>query len=308
MFNCAYAKRHSQRPNLGWMLGDPALPLSPGDWAAMAASQGAAHCFCPVCTCVYVRLSLDAVLPLVAPGCLFSLQGLRPVFPTRGFNPRLFTKAPGCPVLPRSVLRKQRGPPSPMGLLGDWLGGGFQERTIQARTEEAEGPREHPGDSPALCGVGLGTLWKQTCRRRGARRRRFQESDLQFSSLPDAPLGCPWLSRVEGALHTGRHKHVHTHSYTQAPTRQVSCRIKTWSLCLHKPLFWFLRKFPGNHFSVSLLVEAKVFSGYRAKSNGETKLPLLIWTSLWSAPPLGIPVGATPPGCGLHVWERNGPW
>lgn len=49
-------------------LGDPALPLSPGDWAAMAASLGTARCFCLVCTCVYVRLSLDAVLPLVALG------------------------------------------------------------------------------------------------------------------------------------------------------------------------------------------------------------------------------------------------
>lgn len=67
-------------------------------------------------------------------------------------------------------------------------------------------------------------------------------------------------------------------------------------------------RIPRNHLSVSSLVEAKAFSGYRAKSSGETKLPLLIWASLWSAPPLGIPVGAAPPGCGLRVWERNGPW
>lgn len=153
MFN-AYAKRHSQRPNLGWTLGDPVLPLSPGDWAAMAGLSGHVTvlpssvyvCLCPAFS---GRCASSGGIGWHLGAC--SLYRVCVLFPTRAFNPRPFTKAPGCPVLPRSVLRKQRGP-SPMGLLGDWLGGGFQERTIQARTEEAEGPREHPGDSPALCG------------------------------------------------------------------------------------------------------------------------------------------------------------
>lgn len=149
MFNYAYAERHSQRPNLGWTLGDPQAIGQP--WRPLRAR----HTASVRCVRVFMSGFLWTLCFLwwhwVAPGCLFSLQGLRPLFPTRGFNPRPFTKAPGSPVLPRSVLRKQRGP-SPMGLLGDWLGGGFQERTIQVRTEEAEGPREHPGDSPALCG------------------------------------------------------------------------------------------------------------------------------------------------------------
>lgn len=51
-----------------------------------------------------------------------------------------------------------------------------------------------------------------------------REVTCSFLVFPVPSLGCLWLSRVEGALHTGTHKHVHTHCYTQAP--HAACELQ----------------------------------------------------------------------------------